>query len=118
MDGERRRRYYSIGDVAKKMGIKPHVLRYWEQEFGVLRPRKNRAGNRSYTERDVKIVGIIRHLLYDEKLKIEGARQRMKDDREFIHRQLELPLEKVDMKSEMASIRDELVSVLEEISHL
>jgi len=118
MDGARRRLYYSIGAVAEMMGVKPHVLRYWEQEFGVLRPRKNRAGNRSYTERDVKIVGIIRHLLYDEKLKIEGARQRLKDDRSFFNRQLELPLEAVDMKSELASIRGELVSVLEDISHL
>lgn len=118
MDGERRRRYYSIGEVAELTGVKSHVLRYWEQEFSILRPRKNRAGNRSYTERDLKIVTVIRRLLYEEKLRIEGARQRLKSDREFLHRQLELPLQVPDRRSELAAIRDELVSIIEEIRRL
>lgn len=56
-------------------GLEPHVLRYWESEFGQLRPKKNRAGNRVYTERDVALVRRLKHLLREEKYTLEGARQ-------------------------------------------
>lgn len=72
--------YYSISEVAERTGLKPHVLRYWETEFAALRPRKNRAGNRIYTERDVAVIERIRHLLRDQKFTIEGARKTL--DRE------------------------------------
>ncbi|WP_208427358.1 MULTISPECIES: MerR family transcriptional regulator [Salinibacter] len=67
--------YYSIGEVGEIVDQEPHVLRYWEQEFEVLSPRKNRAGRRVYTQDDVETVERIRHLLKDEKYTIEGARQ-------------------------------------------
>jgi len=67
--------YYSIGEVSEKVGHEPHVLRYWEQEFDVLDPRKNRAGRRVYTDEDIETVKRIRRLLKDEKYTIEGARQ-------------------------------------------
>ncbi|MEF8797383.1 MAG: MerR family transcriptional regulator [Salinivenus sp.] len=67
--------YYSIGEVSDRVGHEPHVLRYWEQEFEVLSPRKNRAGRRVYTEDDVAVVERIRYLLKEEKYTIEGARQ-------------------------------------------
>jgi len=67
--------YYSIGEVSERVGQEPHVLRYWEQEFDVLNPRKNRAGRRVYTKDDVATVERIRFLLKDEKYTIEGARQ-------------------------------------------
>lgn len=70
-----RKLYYSISEVADMTELEPHVLRYWETEFEALRPKKNRAGNRVYTERDIEIVRRIRHLLRDEKYTIEGARQ-------------------------------------------
>lgn len=56
-------------------GLKPHVLRYWETEFDALSPKKNRAGNRAYTEHDLEVVRRIQGLLRDEKYTIEGARQ-------------------------------------------
>jgi DNA-binding transcriptional MerR regulator len=67
--------YYSIGEVGEIVDQEPHVLRYWEQEFDVLSPRKNRAGRRVYTKEDVATVERIRALLKDEKYTIEGARQ-------------------------------------------
>ena len=70
-----RKLYYSIREVSDRVGQKPHVLRYWETEFEQLRPKKNRAGNRAYTERDVEIVEEIQRLLKEEKYTIEGARQ-------------------------------------------
>jgi DNA-binding transcriptional MerR regulator len=73
--------YYSISEVSRMTGLKAHVLRYWETEFPALQPKKNRAGNRIYTLRDVEVVERIKHLLRDEKYTIEGARQAL--DREL-----------------------------------
>lgn len=69
--------YYSIGEVAEIIDVKPHVLRYWESEFPILAPSKNRAGNRIYKEKDVLIVRFIKDLLYNKKFTIEGAKQKL-----------------------------------------
>lgn len=66
---------YSIGEVSEMTDLEPYVLRYWESEFEVLQPQKNRAGNRAYTEEDLSIVLRIKQLLREEKYTIEGARQ-------------------------------------------
>ena len=73
--------YYSIGEVCDLSGLKPHVLRYWETQFVVLNPTKNRAGNRVYRSRDVEVVLLVKHLLYEEKYTIEGANQKLIDMR-------------------------------------
>ena len=70
--------YYSIGEVAELTSLKPYVLRYWETEFPALKPTKNRAGNRIYKDRDLKILFHIKYLLYDQKYTIEGARKQLK----------------------------------------
>ena len=70
-----RKLYYSISEVAERTGLEAHVLRYWEQEFDALTPKKNRAGNRAYTERDIAVVERIKHLLREDKYTLEGARQ-------------------------------------------
>jgi DNA-binding transcriptional MerR regulator len=69
--------YYSIGEVCDLTGLKPHVLRYWETQFDVLSPTKNRAGNRVYRSKDIELVLLVKHLLYEEKYTIEGANQRL-----------------------------------------
>ena len=70
--------YYSIGEVADLTALKPYVLRYWETEFSALKPTKNRAGNRIYKDKDIKIIFHIKYLLYDQKYTIEGARNQLK----------------------------------------
>ena len=72
-----RKEYYSIGEVCDLVGLKPHVLRYWESQFAPLRPSKNRAGNRVYQRKEIRLVILVKRLLYDEKYTIEGARQRL-----------------------------------------
>ena len=69
--------YYSIGEVCDITGLKPHVLRYWETQFEVLNPTKNRAGNRVFRPKDIELVLLVKNLLYEEKYTIEGARQRL-----------------------------------------
>jgi DNA-binding transcriptional MerR regulator len=71
--------YYSISEVSKLTGIEPYVLRYWETEFEQLKPAKNRAGNRIYTNRDIKIIMMIKRLLREEGYTIEGAKKVLKN---------------------------------------
>ena len=68
--------YYSISEVCSMTGLEPHVLRYWESEFPQLRPKKNRAGNRAYRDRDIELIEYIKRLLYDEQYTIPGARKK------------------------------------------
>jgi len=63
-------------------GLKPHVLRYWETQFKELSPSKNRAGNRVYRAREIKLIELVKHLLYEEKYTIDGARRRLEKLRE------------------------------------
>ena len=71
--------YYSIGDVSKMTDLKQYVLRYWETEFKILNPEKNRAGNRRYKKEDILIIRHIKELLYEKKFTIRGAKQYLKD---------------------------------------
>lgn len=70
--------YYSISEVSKITDLEQYVLRYWESEFELLKPAKNRAGNRIYTNRDIKLILYIKKLLRDERYTIEGAKQVLK----------------------------------------
>jgi DNA-binding transcriptional MerR regulator len=74
------KRYFTIGEVSDLCGVKPHVLRYWEQEFPQLKPVKRRGNRRYYQRRDVLLIRQIRSLLYDEGFTIGGARQRLTGD--------------------------------------
>jgi len=71
--------YYSIGDVSEITGLKQYVLRYWETEFSFLNPKKNSAGNRTYIDKDIKIIKEIQSLLYEKKFTIKGANQFLTD---------------------------------------
>ncbi|MFA3781913.1 MerR family transcriptional regulator [Melioribacteraceae bacterium 4301-Me] len=67
--------YYSISEVSKLTGLEQYILRYWETEFDQLKPGKNRAGNRIYTNKDIKLILQIKKLLREEKYTIEGAKK-------------------------------------------
>ena len=73
--------FYSIGEVCALTELKPHVLRYWESQFKLLNPAKNRSGNRVYARREVELILLVKHLLYTEKYTIDGARQKLDEHR-------------------------------------
>ena len=73
------KRYFTIGEVSELCSVKPHVLRYWEQEFPQLKPVKRRGNRRYYQRGDVETIRQIRSLLYDQGYTIGGARQRMEE---------------------------------------
>jgi DNA-binding transcriptional MerR regulator len=74
------KRYFTIGEVSELCAVKPHVLRYWEQEFPQLKPVKRRGNRRYYQRQDVLVIRQIRSLLYEEGFTIGGARQRLTGD--------------------------------------
>ena len=74
------KRYFTIGEVSELCAVKPHVLRYWEQEFPQLKPVKRRGNRRYYQRQDVLIIRQIRSLLYEEGFTIGGARQKLTSD--------------------------------------
>ena len=72
--------YFKIGEVCELVGVQAHVLRYWETEFSVLSPQKNKSGQRSYRRRDVEIALRIKQLLYNEMFTIAGARKKLQSE--------------------------------------
>jgi DNA-binding transcriptional MerR regulator len=106
-DSDIPRLYYSIGEVSEMVDQEPHVLRYWESEFEVLNPRKNRAGRRVYTEDDIATIQRIHHLLKEEKYTIAGARQ-------AIARQDSQPDEQV-LREQLSEMRDFLQTMLKQL---
>ena len=69
--------YYSISEVCDLVGLRPHVLRYWETQFPLLNPSKNRSGNRVYQRKEIKLILFVKQLLYEEKYTVEGAKQKL-----------------------------------------
>lgn len=106
-----RRQFYSIGEVCEMLGIKPHVLRYWETQFERLAPAKNRAGNRVYRGEELELIALIRRLVHDERYTIEGARQRIAE-LEAEGGVAELSARALE-ESFLRSLRAELTSVLD-----
>jgi DNA-binding transcriptional MerR regulator len=82
MDLPDEKRYFRIGEVSRIIGVEPYVLRYWESEFPQIRPDRADTNQRTYQKKDLEIIVEIKRLLYEEKLTIEGARQRLKQKRE------------------------------------
>jgi DNA-binding transcriptional MerR regulator len=73
----RRRAFYSIGEVCAMIGVKPHVVRYWESQFDELSPAKNRSGNRVYQTNEIELIALIHRLVHDERYTVEGAKRRV-----------------------------------------
>lgn len=106
-----RKTYYSIGEVSDITGLKPHVLRYWETQFPSLSPNKNRAGNRAYRRKEIKLILLLKHLLYEEKYTIEGAARKLERLRRA--EEMEPAAERVLEPEVLAELEEELEDLLE-----
>jgi DNA-binding transcriptional MerR regulator len=107
--------YFKIGEVADLVGVKPHVLRYWETEFAALRPKKTRGAHRHYSRRDVELAMLLRRLLHDEGYTVPGAKKRL---RELGHHRRDSPPEpnaarEVALRAELLAVREQLAGLLE-----
>ena len=103
-----RKLYHSIREVSDLTGLKPHVLRYWETEFSELHPKKNRAGNRVYTDRDIDIVRAIQRLTREERYTIDGARAVLADEMRGSHRPVGDRAALEELRGFLSELRDSL----------
>ena len=112
--------YYSIGEVSKITDLKQYVLRYWETEFKQLNPNKNKAGNRTYRQKDIDLILDIKNLLYIEKFTIEGARkmltQPQKNAKEVVKPEKSAVSNGLDKKT-LVKIRSDLKSILDDLQN-
>lgn len=74
--------YFSIGEVSQRTGVKPYVIRYWETQFGVLRPQRRESGQRKFTEKEIAAILRIKELLYDKRFTIAGAKRFLRESRQ------------------------------------
>ncbi|HUP94675.1 MAG TPA: MerR family transcriptional regulator [Burkholderiales bacterium] len=101
------KRYFTIGEVSELCGVKPHVLRYWEQEFTQLKPVKRRGNRRYYQHHEVLLIRRIRELLYDQGFTISGARNRLD---ELVAEPTKTP--RASRPSNLGAVRREIESLL------
>jgi DNA-binding transcriptional MerR regulator len=107
--------YYSISEVSKITSLKQYVLRFWETEFPDLKPAKNRAGNRIYRLSDIKLIFLIKKLLYEDKYTIEGARQKLTTLSQLKSSQMAMPFQenKEDIVSSLKKDLHEILDILD-----
>ena len=105
------KRYFTIGEVSELCSVKPHVLRYWEQEFPQLKPVKRRGNRRYYQRADVLTIRQIRSLLYDQGYTIGGARQRMEEEGDGRGTPTVAPLDAAALRVAIAEL-EEVVKIL------
>ena len=104
--------YYSISEVSKLTSLKQYILRYWETEFPELRPSKNRAGNRIFRLNDIKLIFLIKKLLYEEKYTIEGARQKIKGMQQDKTIQMSIPFNESTKDEWFSELKRDLEDIL------
>lgn len=100
--------YYSMGEVAEMFDVKPSLIRFWEQKFDILKPHKNKKGNRMFTPEDVDNLKVIYHLVKEKGMTLLGAQKRIKDNKEGVRRDMEIVERLLNMKSILMEIRQEL----------
>jgi len=107
--------FFKIGEVAQIVGVRAHVLRYWESEFPALRPLKTRGSHRVYRRRDVELAVLLRRLLHDEGLTIAGAKRRLRETGQHRAEREVVPsvAREVNLRAELIAMREELSGLLE-----
>ena len=105
--------YFKIGEVADITDVKPYVLRYWENEFKIISPRKSHSNQRVYTKKDIEVILEIKRLLYKEKYTLEGAKKRVRELRSMPEeeRRAKPAFAPPDLKDSLRFIRTELDSI-------
>lgn len=100
--------FYSISEVAEMFGVNTSNIRYWENEFDILKPHKNKKGNRMFTPEDIENLRIIYHLLKERGMTIKGAQAKLKENREDTLQNAEIVRRLQDIKLALLEIKEEL----------
>lgn len=102
------KRYYGIGEVAKAFGVNTSLIRFWEKEFDVLKPKKNAKGNRKFTPEDIKNLQLIHHLVKERGFTLDGAKTHLKEEK---HK----TLSNFEVIQKLQKIRSELIKIKENL---
>jgi len=102
------KKYYTIGEVADDLGVATSLIRFWEGEFDIIKPKKNRKGNRQFTKEDIKNVKLIYHLVKEKGYTLQGAR-------EFIKSDVNAAMDKVEMVESLKRIRGFLTEIRDQL---
>ena len=102
------KRYYKIGEVAKAFGVNTSHIRFWEKEFDILKPKKNKKGNRLFTQEDLKNLKLIYHLVKEKGFTLEGAKSKMKESPKKIENNHQIITRLETIKAELIKIKEHL----------
>ncbi len=102
------KRYYKIGEVAKAFGVNTSLIRFWENEFTVIQPKKNKKGNRLFTKEDVKNLQLIYHLVKEKGYTLEGAKNKLKENPAKLINNHEIIVSLESIKKELLKIKNQL----------
>ena len=102
------KRYFKIGEVAKAFDVNASLIRFWENEFDVIRPKKNAKGNRLFTQEDIKNLQLIYHLVKEKGFTLEGAKNKLKEKPEEIASNHEIIIRLDKIKNELVQIKNQL----------
>ncbi len=103
------KRYYRIGEVAKAFGVNTSLIRFWENEFTILKPKKNKKGNRLFTPTDLQNLKLIHYLVKEKGYTLDGARKKMKENPESV-------MDKHEIISNLENIKQELINIKKQLS--
>ena len=108
MNLDKHKIYYSISEVAKYLNVNTSLLRFWEKEFDIIKPKKNSRGNRLFTKYDLHNLSLIHHLLKEKKYTIQGAKKKIRDNKEGTNKNFEIIKNLQNIRNQLSEIRDEL----------
>ncbi len=100
--------YYTIGEVAKMFDVNVSLIRYWENQFSILKPKKNKKGNRLFTPKDIDNLHLIYYLVKEKKLTLEGAKLKLKENKENTIKNFEIVKKLKNIKEMLIEIRDSI----------
>lgn len=100
--------FYKIGEVAKMFNVNISAVRFWENEFDILKPKKNKKGNRLFTNKDIKNIEIIYHLLKERGFTVEGAKKKLRENKSDTINNVEIITHLKDVKKFLVSLRESL----------
>jgi len=102
------KRYYAIGEVAEAFKVNTSLIRFWEKEFDVIKPKKNAKGNRKFTPEDIKNLGLIYHLVKERGFTLEGAKTHLKEEKKQTISNFEIIQKLERVKAELTNLKNQL----------
>ena len=108
MSLEQKKIYHSIGEVADLFRVNKSLIRFWEKEFSIIKPKKNKKGNRYFTNKDIKNFEIIFHLVKERGYTLDGAKKKLRENKDDTIKNIEITLQLKEIRAQLVAIREVL----------